>query len=94
MMESTSYHLVREKIIQLTVDLDDKTKLCASLQRKIAAVRESLSHVESNATEEFDAIMKNEALAFADEFKEKNAKLNDLVERKKALLANCEEMLE
>ncbi len=46
------YQRLREQVISLTVDVDDKEHVCAILERKVAHERSLLSRVEDDCNEE------------------------------------------
>lgn len=93
-LQSSSYHLVREKIIQLTVDLDDKKKIFKSIQRKIEAVRHSISRVEGDVEDEYNTIIENEGKSFNIEFENMSNLLNNLVSEKKELISKCQQSID
>ena len=48
----TSYQNVREQLISLQVDLDDREKLCGVLEQKIEVERAKLGRIEADATKQ------------------------------------------
>ena len=57
---ASSYQSVREQLISLQVDLDDKKKVCAVLEQKIGVERSKLGRIEADATQEYEAILEAE----------------------------------
>jgi len=59
-MANSSYQNIREQFIALQVDLDDKNKICNVLEHKIQVERSLLSRIESDAAEEYQAILESD----------------------------------
>lgn len=57
MSANVSYQRVREQLINLSVDLEDKTKLCQILEQKIRDERKTLGLVEAKYEEKFLVII-------------------------------------
>ncbi len=57
MVERATYRSIRDQLISLSVDIEDKTKICALLERKIDHERSLLAKVEGSVNEEYDAIL-------------------------------------
>lgn len=57
MSANASYQRIREKLINLSVDLEDKTKLCQILEQKIRDERKTLGLVEARCEEKFLVII-------------------------------------
>lgn len=47
-----SYQRIREQLVSLQVDLDDKEKVCAALEQRIEVERAKLARIEGDTTEE------------------------------------------
>lgn len=57
MVERATYKSIRDQLISLSVDIEDKTKICALLERKIDHERSQLAKVEGSVNDEYDAIL-------------------------------------
>ena len=57
MAEKVSYKALRDQLVSLSVDIDDKAKVCTALQRKIDAERVALGAVEEDVAESFQLVM-------------------------------------
>ena len=57
MSANVSYQRIREQLINLSVDLEDKTKLCQILEQKIRDERKMLGLVEAKCEEKFLVII-------------------------------------
>ena len=57
MVERATYKSIRDQLISLSVDIEDKTKICALLEKKIDHERSLLAKVEGSVNEEYDAIL-------------------------------------
>lgn len=52
-----SYHSIRETMISLTVDIEDKDKVCEVLQSKINQMRQEISRIERSLEEDYTSIL-------------------------------------
>ena len=57
MTANASYQRIREQLINLSVDLEDKSKLCEILVQKTNNERKALGLVEANCEEKYLAII-------------------------------------
>lgn len=57
MVERVSYKSVRDQLISLSVDIEDKGKICSLLERKIEDERQQLARVEVSMNENYENII-------------------------------------
>ena len=57
MAANVSYQRIREQLINLSVDLEDKSKLCEILEQKTRDERKTLGLVEAKCEEKFLVII-------------------------------------
>lgn len=57
MVDRASYKSIRDQLISLSVDIEDKAKICSLLERKIENERSLLGKVEGSINEEYDSIL-------------------------------------
>lgn len=57
MVEKASYKSIRDQLISLSVDIEDKARICSLLERKIENERSILAKVEESLSEEHDSIL-------------------------------------
>jgi len=57
MVERASHKSIRDQLISLSVDIEDKSKICALLERKIDNERSLLGKVDASLAEEFESIL-------------------------------------
>lgn len=90
----SGYQHIREQLVGLNVDLDDKRKICAHLEEKIVGERAKLSRVETELNVRYEDAMENE---FGDRQKEMTMLkgLSDqLVNEKKEHVKICQVLME
>ena len=90
----SGYQHIREQLVGLNVDLDDKRKICAHLEEKIVGERAKLSRVETELNVRYEDAMENE---FGDRQKEMTRLkgLSDqLVNEKKEHVKICQVLME
>jgi signal recognition particle GTPase len=56
-MANISYQQIREQLINLNVDLEDKSKICKILEQKTKDERNQLSTIEAAFEEKYQAII-------------------------------------
>ena len=54
MSDKASYKSIRDQLVSISVDIDDKGKICKILEKKIESERLLLSRVESTLSEEYE----------------------------------------
>ena len=59
-MSVIGYQRIREQLVTLNVDLDDKQKICAHLAEKIATERAKLSRVEGELNAEYEEALESD----------------------------------
>jgi hypothetical protein len=57
MVDQVSYKSVRDQLVSITVDLEDKAKVCGLVERNIEKERQLLSTVDAAVREEFEHII-------------------------------------
>lgn len=57
MAEKVSYKSIRDQLISLSVDIEDKAKICVLLERKIEDERIQLSNVESLISDNYKNVI-------------------------------------
>lgn len=53
-----TYQQIREQLINLSVDLEDKSKVCKILEQKVRGERDQLGLIESRYEEKYQLIIK------------------------------------
>lgn len=53
----TLYQKLREQLVALTVDIEDKDNVCRMLNRRLNSERQHLGKVETDITEEYTNII-------------------------------------
>lgn len=85
---------MREQLISLQVDLEDKEKVCEQLQQKVEVERVKLGRIEADATSEYERILQTELQAGQLEAQRLRGHLDKLMQSKKALAAECQLQVE
>ncbi len=89
-----SYQSIREQLISLQVDADDKEKLCGILEQKIDIERAKLGRIESDATEQYECVLESELEDGQKEI-EKLRNLSALfMSKKKDLVKVCQHLVD
>lgn len=57
MVERATYKSIRDQLVSLSVDIEDKSKICTLLEKKIDNERTLLAKVEGSVNAEYDAIL-------------------------------------
>jgi len=94
MSDAASYQSVREQLISLQVDLDDKKKVCAVLDHKIGVERAKLGRIEADATQEYEAILEAEFANGQQETERLKTTSTKLVDAKRELGQRCQALVE
>jgi len=94
MMENQSYQSIREQLINLQVDLDDKDKICSVLENRINIERSKLGRIEADATGEYTAILEAEFESGQQETERLKAFSVKLVEEKRQYVKQCQELVD
>lgn len=63
MAANVSYQRIREQLINLSVDLEDKSKLCQILEQKTRDERKTLGLIEAKCEEKFLVIIEVTSLS-------------------------------
>ena len=81
-MSRGGYQSIREQLVALNVDLDDKKKICAHLEDKIQQERARLSQVEADLNTHYDDAMESEFGQRQREMEERGAEEREVEEGK------------
>lgn len=89
-----SYQNVREQLIALSVDLEDRYRVLKSLQGRIDKERVMLNRVEADLAEEYDVIIEMETNSYKENTDKILKQSNILMNEKKQLLESCQMLLD
>jgi hypothetical protein len=93
-MSGSGYQNVRETLIALEVDLDDKKKICEHLKGKIAQERAKLSTVEADLSTDYEAVMDEEMSEAQRELERLRSLSSTLINEKKELVKLCQVLVD
>jgi hypothetical protein len=89
-----SYQALREKIITLNIEVEDRQKLCDALTSKIEDERKSIVSIEKNIEIEFQHLIEIES----ESWKEENCKIlktiEEHIEEKKKIIQQCKDLVD
>ncbi|KAJ1432645.1 hypothetical protein B484DRAFT_26164 [Ochromonadaceae sp. CCMP2298] len=94
MVDKASYRSIRDQLVTLSVDIDDKDKGCAMLQRKIEGERLTLAGVEAQLVARYQRVMEEELEQHKSSAARFTADSRTLMESKADLVARCTELVE
>lgn len=57
MSDSASYRSIRDQLVSITVDIEDKARVCDLLERNIEKERQLLASAETSVKEEYERIL-------------------------------------
>lgn len=89
-----NYQRIREQLIGLTVELEDKNNICNALGSRIETERLTLSRVEAEANEEYAQVLERTAQAHKDEIDKIMQNSSKLMSEKKELLGVCQDLVD
>lgn len=89
-----NYQKIREQLICLTVELEEKVVVCSTLSNRCEAERESLSKVEESVENEYGAQFEQEISKHQEESNRIITMGKNLMMEKKELLQKCEDIME
>jgi len=89
-----NYQRIREQLIGLTVELEDKNNICNALGNRIETERLTLSRVEAEANEEYAQVLERTAQAHKDEIDKIMQNSSKLMSEKKELLGVCQDLVD
>ena len=90
----TSYQGIRQTLVTLTVELEDKNKVAVVLERTIKQERELLVNVEVGINTQYESQFHLLQSEQHDIIEEQKNKINNLIVNKKTLLDNCKQLVE
>lgn len=93
-MSGRGYQNLRETLVALEVDLDDKKKICAHLERKIAQERSKLSTVEADLSADYEELMDSEVSGTQRELEQLRSVSSSLVNEKKEFVKLCQVLVD
>ena len=89
-----SYRQIREQLISLTVDLEDKTKLCKFLKDKANRAREHLKRMEPEFEKRYQAQLEEEGWKHQEMMTKLVEDTNKILDTKKDKVANCKVLVD
>lgn len=89
MLTSSSYQSIREQLIALQVDLDDKSKICSVLERKIQSERALLGRIENDFNDEYQTALEKEMVEHQAAMEKLRKQSSMLMNQKKELMEMC-----
>jgi len=90
---AATYQSIREQLIALQVDVDDKTKVCEVLEQKVRNERSLLSRIESEITEEYQTTLERELRDHQAEMERLRNLSSRYMHEKKELMEFCKVQL-
>lgn len=57
MVDQVSYRSIRDQLVSITVDIEDKSKVCNLLERNIEKERQQLAAADASVREEYERIL-------------------------------------
>jgi hypothetical protein len=57
MVDQVSYRSIRDQLVSITVDIEDKSKVCSLLERNIEKERQQLASADASVREEYERIL-------------------------------------
>ena len=89
-----SYRQIREQLIALTVDLEDKTKICKFLKEKAKHTREQLNRMEPEFEKRYQAQLEEESWKHQEMMTKLVEDTNKLLATKKDKVSNCKVLVD
>mmetsp|Transcript_25428 Transcript_25428/g.24322 ORF Transcript_25428/g.24322 Transcript_25428/m.24322 type:complete len:99 (+) Transcript_25428:197-493(+) len=83
MAARVSYQQIREQLINLNVDLEDKAKVCKILEQKSRDERSLLGLLDAQYDEKFQHIIEEEIMKYQNFTNELGEETNELLKKKK-----------
>ena len=93
-MSGRGYQNVRETLVALEVDLDDKKKICAHLEGKIAQERAKLSTVEADLAMDYEGVLDKEVSEAQRELERLGSLSSTLMNEKKEFQKLCQVLVD
>ena len=94
MSAAATYQGIREQLIALQVDVDDKGKVCEVLEQKVRAERSLLGRIEGDVTEEYQSTIEREMREHQTEMDRLRVLSSRHMHEKKELMEACKVQLE
>tara|TARA_B110000090_G_C13263175_1_gene401225 strand:- start:201 stop:932 length:732 start_codon:yes stop_codon:yes gene_type:complete len=91
---SSSYQSVREQLVSLQVDLDDREKLCEVVQQKIEVERAKLGRIESDANVQYEGVLESELEDGQREIVRLRNSSTFLMNKKKEMVDKCQALVD
>jgi len=88
------YQHIREQLISLNVDLEDRNKICRVLENKIAVERSRLSRIEAAFADEYSGVIEADLHEHQVESERLQVLSNKLVVEKKGLMEACKALVD
>jgi len=92
-MEAQSYHDIREQLVTLTVELDDRSRVCQVLNTKIEDERLKLSQVESVVENDYQRKLDSLRDVNRSELADMKLSVEQSVAKKKSMIEECRRMV-
>ena len=92
-MEAQSYHDIREQLVTLTVELDDRSRVCQVLNTKIEDERLKLSQVESVVENDYQRKLDSLRDVNRSELADMKRSVEQSVAKKKSMIEECRRMV-
>ncbi len=90
----TSYQGIREQLVSLTVELEDKSKVAVMLESKVKQERELLSQVDHHINTQYESQLQQILSEQQQTMEEHKNKINQLITNKKSIIDNCKLFVE
>lgn len=91
---SVSYHSIREQMVSLSVELEDRSRICQVLEEKIKSERSKLSRVESVVEGEFMSKIKSLREENRHELSDMKKQTEHVMGQKKSRIEKCRALVE
>jgi len=91
---AATYQGIREQLIALQVDVDDKSKVCEVLEQKVRVERSLLSRVEGELTEDYQATLEKEMRDHQMEMERLRTLSSRFMQEKRELMETCKIQLD
>ena len=90
----TSYQGIRQQLVSLTVELEDKCKVTTMLETKVKQEREMLQLIEHEIKSQYDLKFQQISTDQEQIISDQKIKINQLIENKKNILEKCKQLVE
>ena len=93
-MPLSSYHQIREQIVALSVELEDRSRVCQMMEGKIESERILLSQIDQTLGLEFQRKIDAINVKHKTDMTSISSSTNNLLERKKQLIDHCKNAID